>query len=768
MLFLVTDAQIRPNMLEDKKDMDYHLRFGRYCIGQANNQRHVEYVEKIRLNKDFFKGYQWMFEEDLESFFKDDTNQNRNRIKVVDNIIKPMVNAYKGNAIRMNINARVKSISPKARDRREQKLEALRFFSKIANEPGNPYAEDLKKQYPIGNSDAETEDIFDNIYIDSYVENMNYLLDFVSQLNTFDKKQPILAESLALAGIAIMKGGEYNGHMRFNFVEPDNFFWDRSGKEPNLSDSEFMGEVFYLTPSEIFEMDPDMDPQDKAGIEMYSRQFHKTNTEFGTSLRRNSQSNKYDSGGRIPVFYTYWRDTTTYEFGYVKDEFGYDYLTKINYTYEGEDKPRYTDKDLVSVNSAKSRRLLKGKLKTRVPVDTIRRIVFVPREVLASVSNDDKQSSLLRDIILEYGPMEYQETQELDPNNCQFPYKCYTWAYVDGEVLTPIDDAINPQRMINRLKSIAENQINNSRGSGVFYDKSMVDAQGGENELLRNMNQSKPVGLNAKGRGIQNAVVPYDNTVGKGTNVMYDITQIMKQAVKESTGMNEALQGQSTGSDQLVGVTELMIQKGSLLQEPFYNAITEVYLQCYQDIATRGKRIYADNEREFIIAVGENGYKTLKITKEMKLEDFRCFIRRENTDDILINAGNQMLMQFLQLGLIDKEKFAMLYNRNSPDEIAQAMRRQAKDDKEVQRAQAQEEEKQNEQIQQAAEQEKAQQQQQMHEMEAKQDISMLGEQRQRMREIAMKQLGHIAKENPVAQNEILKANQQLNSPQPLI
>ncbi|HHT9135806.1 MAG TPA: portal protein [Candidatus Wunengus sp. YC60] len=767
MLFLVTDAQIRPNMLEDKKDEDYHLRFGRYCIGQANNQRHVQYVEKIRLNKDFFKGNQWTSEEDLEAFFKDDTGQNRNRIKVIDNIIKPMVNAYKGNAIRMSINARVKSISPKARDRREQKLEAIRFFSNVANTGDNPFKDDLKKQYPIGNSDGETEDIFNSLYIDSYVENINYLLDFVSQLNEFDKKQVILAESLALSGIAIMKDQEYNGHQRFNFVEPDNFYWDRSGKEPNLSDAEFMGEVFYLTPSEIFEIAPDLSPEDRAGIEMYARQFHKTNTEFGTSLRRNSQSNKYESGGRVPVFYNYWRDTSKHEYGYVKDEFGYDKLTRINYTYEGEENPRYTDKDLIQVNSIKSRRLLKGKLKTTMMPDSIRKIIFIPKEVLASVSSNDKENSGLHDIILEWGVLEYQETEELDPNNCKFPYKCYTWAYVDGEVLTPIDDAINPQRMINRLKSIAENQINNSRGSGVFYDKSMIDPQEGEDGLLRNMNQSKPVGLAAKGRGIQNAVVPYDNTVGKGTNVMYDITQIMKNSVKESTGMNDALQGQSTGNDQLVGVTELMIQKGSLLQEPFYNAITEVYLQCYQAIATRGKRIYADNEREFIIAVGDNGYKTLKITKDMKLEDFRCFVRRENTDDILINAGNQMLMQFLQLQLIDQEKFAALYNRSSPEQIAAALRKQALDNKEVQRMQAEEEQKQNEVINQKVEEEKQQQQMQLHEMEAKQDINTLSEQKQRMKEIALKQLAHIAKENPTAQQEILNINRNLNAGQPV-
>lgn len=767
MLFLVTDAQIRPNMLEDTKDKDYHLKFGRYCIGQANNQRHVDYVEKIRLNKDFFKGYQWQFAEDLEAFFKDDTNQNRNRLKVIDNIIKPMINAYKGNAIRMNINARVKSISPKAKDRRDQKLEALRFFSKVANQSDNPFKDDLKAQYPIGNSDGETEDIFDNIYIDSYVENMNYLLDFVSQLNRFDAKQPILAESLGLAGIAIMKDTEYNGHQRFNFVEPDNFFFDRSGKEPNLSDAEYMGEVFYLTPSEIFEIAPELSDDDRKGIEMYSRQFHKTNTEFGTSLRRNSQSNKYDSGGRVPVFYTYWRDTSRHEYGYVKDQFGYPYLTRINYTYEGEDKPRYTDDDLIQMNTAKAKKILKGKLKTWLMTDTIRYINFVPKEVLASVSAANEDKSKLWDIILDWGVQEYQETNELDPNNCEFPYKCYCWAYIDGEILTPIDDAINPQRMINRMKSIAENQINNSRGAGIFYDKSMVDAQGGEDELLRNMNQSKPVGINAKGRGIQNAVTTYDSTVKNGTMVMYNIVEQFKNDVNQSTGLNEALKGESTGSDQLVGVTELMIQKGSLLQEPFYNALVEVYLQCYQAIATRGKRIYADNEREFTMAVGDNGFKTLKITKDMKMEDFRCFIKRENTDDILINAGNQLLLQYLQFQLIDQDQYAMLFNRSSPDEIAAAMRKNAKDKREIARVQKGEEEKQNQMVQEQMEGENEQQQRQLHEMEAKQDINMLGERQQRMKEIYAKQLGHL-KDNPAAANQILEANKQFSAAPPVV
>ncbi len=77
--------------------------------------------------------------------------------------------------------------------------------------------------------------------------------------------------------------------------------------------------------------------------------------------------------------------------------------------------------------------------------------------------------------------------------------------------------------------------------------------------------------------------------------VMFNIIDIMKNHVQDTTGVNEALKGESTGSDQLVGVTQLMIQRGSLMQEPFYNAISQVFLQSYQAIATV--------EKEFIVTM---------------------------------------------------------------------------------------------------------------------------------------------------------------------
>src|SRR3990167_8892710 len=711
MLFLLTDGQTRPNRLEGPKDKLYHCQFGRYCAVNANNGLQSQFLEKIKLNKDFYKGDQWRENEDLEAFLKDDTGQDRNRIKVIKNLIRPMVEQYRGNAIRMQFNARARSVSPKAINRREEKLAELMFYTDVAAQHPS-FAGVLQKKLPIGKTKEETAQIFDNIYVDKYVEKINMLLKYVADLNKFSDKQVRVAEEMALSGLAVLEGMEYAGNQIFDVMKSEDFFFDRSAKDYDLGDAEYMGKMPYMLPTEIFEHYPSLKQDERKSIESY-----------GTQWQKNISSEQYKNTGRIPVVHSYWRDCEKYEYGYVMDEYGYPMLTKINFTYEGEENPRYTDADLIDPKTERQKRVLGGKKKKSINVDVLRMCVFVPQEVLADATVPNQK---VGDIVLDWGIVPYQETHNLDFSSVKFPFKCYCWGYIDGEILSPIDDAINPQRFINRVLSVAENQINNSRGSGTVYDKSAVDQADGENEMLQNMNQSKPVGVNARGRGIQNVIGSYDSTVKQGTMVMFNIVDVMKGHIQDVTGVNEALKGESTGSDQLVGVTQLLIQRGSLMQEPFYNAITQIFLQAYQSIATVGKRIYADNQRELAIITGDEGVEVLNISKDMKLEDFRVFVKRDNPDDILINAGNTMIMQMVQMGLLDRDRMANLYGRSTPDDVARALRQSAKEQKEVSRMQGQADEAQAGQIAAEAEKSKAEQMQMLDNMEAKEESKQMG------------------------------------------
>lgn len=758
MFFLISNGENRPSILEKDKGESYHLKFGRYCVGQANNLYQNEFVEKVRLNKNFYKGNQWILQEDTESFFKDETNQNRNRIKVVRNLIRPMVEQYRGNAIRMSINYRVKSVSPLAINRREQELAQTLWHSKIANEEGNPFGEDMKKRMPIGDNEAETEAIFSNTYVDRYARAMNGLLKYVSERNEFEDNQMALAENLALSGIGIKKTFEYAGHQEFSIVQSENFFFDRSAKRYDLKDSGFMGEVMYMESSEIFEAYPDLDDNQRQAIQSYADQYRKMVFQTGITGTANHQNTQYSNSGKVPVFQVFWKDGEVYEYGYVKDEFGYDFFTRINFIKSGETEPKYTDADLIENKSERAQKILKGKLKRRLYVDVLRTCHFVPQEIVTSVS--DRNEKPLPDIVLDYGIAPYQETNNIEFNSVEYPYKCNCWGYVDGEILSPVDDAISPQRFINRIMSITENQLNNSRGSGTVIDDSMVL---NKEEVLNSINQSKPIFINAKGRGIQNAIGSYDTTVKQGTMVLFNIMDAMKNGLQEITGVNEALKGESTGSDQLVGVTQLLIQRGSLMQEPFYHAITDIEKQCYQSICTIGKRIYCDSDRNLAIAVGDEDMQVIKITKDMMLEDFRCFIKRENSDEILVNAGNQMLTAFLQMQLVDQKQFANLYGRSTPDEIAYAIRENAKKKEELARMQQKDQQNKEQALSQQVEQEQKQQQYAMQEDRARADVSEIENRNHDLKKEFVKQLGKIAPQNQMAQNEIIKNTQNLQN-----
>ena len=680
MFYFSKEAADKPNRLEEKeKKEDYHLRYGKFCLSDASTPLHQEFIAKTKLNKNFYKGNQWTFDEDIEAFLKDSTGQTRQRIKVVHNLIRPMIEQFRGNAIRLSINASAKSVSKKAINRRERSLSEKILKTKVAMEfPAlGRLMRDADKS--LGEDEMETVTIHENLYVDSFVKTINKLIQYVKNLNNLDDKQVRAAQNLGLSGLVVMEGFEHGGHQRYSIVESEEFFFDRSAREYDLSDADYMGKVVGMLPTDVFEAYQNISEAQRKAIEDYV-----TTRRNGNSMINDEAVNVGTT--KIPVCHAYWRDEEKKTAGYVYDEFGYPYLIYLGETINPRTELPYTEADLIDPpKSDKNDKLFKGGKKRSMYIDVLRFCIFIP---FGAVANPDKTKDNVSDIILDYGLHPYQETEWLDISNVKFPFKCYTWGYVDGEIMSPVDDAINPQRFINRILSVAESQINQSGGSNIVVDKDSVDAQGGEDELYRDIDQGKPITIRTKGRGIPNSIGVYDATPKQGTYRLFDVIPVMEGIIQKNTGVNEGLKGESTGSDQLVGVTQLLIQRGSLMQEPFYNAITQLFLQVHQHTATVGKRMYIDNERELAVAVGDDGVEILELSKEMRNEDFRVFVTRENAEEQLFAQGDSMLNVFLQTGLIDEKTYANLYSRSTPSDVAMALRESAGKKIELERQQA--------------------------------------------------------------------------------
>lgn len=662
---------VRPDRFTANKDAQYHISWGRYGIYNGFDFRHTLYIDQYAVNLSFWADNQWIMKEDLEAFLKDKSGQQRNRIKVVLNKIKPLVNQYIGNASAMDITMAAKAVSTKAINRREEKLSELLFMTDVSQMVDDGMQSYMKEQMPIGNDQKETELIFNNLWQDNFITSINELLNYVKEENELDKYKKLLAFDLTLSGKCTLKYEIYNGEMVFDRVEPERHFFDRNCRKWDLSDCDFQGDYEYMSPAIIFEQYQGITQEQREAIEHQCR---------------SQENQQWTNGNKVPVYTVYFRDTEAYDYGYVYDEFGYPYLTRVNFVFEGEKEPRYTDKNLIPEKDLNEyqKKVLMGKNKKRIYVDLLRFIKFIPNEIISV--RDEKNK--LTDIVLDYGIMPYQDTELEKISNVKYPYKSGCWVFVNGYTYSPITSLINPQRMINRYLSVQENLISNTKPSNLAYDKNMLD-EGGEKELLNDTWQGKPIGINAKGRGIHNAITNIAGGLDAGIGAYNTLADSMATNMGSMIGVNESLTGESIGQHQLVGVTELQQQRASIIQEPFYTAIIDVFQQISQAVCNVGKRLYIDNERELAIMVGDTMAKTIKLSKDMKNEDFRAFITRVPNKQAQIAEADAFILQLQQAGLLTEERAAGLFGRSTKEEVANAWRENAKEKVLIEKQQAQ-------------------------------------------------------------------------------
>ena len=648
---------------------EYHLAMGKWAVFNANDSKHTEWLRNVYRNKRYYMGHQWEGREDIESFLQDNTGKERNRIKVSFNQVRPMVEQFRGNAIRLAIGASAQSVSKTANTRKEDALKKILFTQELSQE-FQALGETIRGSSPeIKDTQEETELIFENTYVDEYVETINKLIQFSAEYNDMEEMQVKVAESMAFSGLATIEEFKHGEHLRKEVVEPEELFWDRNAKRSDLQDAAYKGRVHKMSLPDMFERWQSLSNDDRAALERYVSQEGFLNDGF--------DNNSNTTGNSVPVYKVFFMDDMSREVGYVEDEFGQPYLAYLNEEDKFKSGKVFTEEDLIEPPKNQATKLnFKGKKKRKVIVGVLRYVIFVPGEAVGYKKKNNRGQDMACDITLEWGQYDYQETSWMDLSRNRYPLKTYCWSYVDGQVLSVIDDIIDPQRFMNRIMSAIESQVNNSGGAGIVYDKDMITEEGQEQQILRAANNGDPIGIRTRGKGITNTIGVYDNTVKGGTYQMFGLISTLKDLMQSVTGVNEGLTGESTGSDQLVGVTQLMIQKGSLVQEPFYNAIARVFVQSHQATATFGKSIYIDNERELAQIVGDRGLQVFQLAEGMRNEDFRVFISRTASIEEQRQQADGVLFALLQAQMIDQKFYADMVGRSTVEQINSKLRKE--------------------------------------------------------------------------------------------
>ena len=662
--FLNSRFSARPNRLTANKDKEYHERYSRYIISKANIWQQTYFIKKYLVNMMFYKGNQWIFEEDMDSFLMDESGDVRNRIQFVHNIIKPYVEYFRGSLVKMDLNFTVNSISREAINKREEVLNFILFMQKAATDMKGGVADTLHKNYPIDPSVEKTIESFNNNFVDEYAQIIKHLVNYIADKNDFEDIRVNLGEDMAFGGIAIVKEYDSNEHQYFNRIYPPNFFWDLTAKKKDLKDADWMGDFALKSAVEINERyNPDYDTQKK--IESI-----KCTTVPGV---HNITDFLYGyTGDKVPLYDLYWRDMEADTHGLVFDQYGYVCIVDMDKDTK-LDGSKYTDSDLIPEDKLKPleqkyrfiKTLFKYKNKKKVTVEYIRFCTVIPMIY----------SGLSDDIILDYGIRPYTSKYHLEEPTCEYPYSIGTYAYMDSEVISPLDSLVSPQRYINRIMSMAESNVNNSRSAGTVIDSSaLLDSDLTQEEVQSAMNRGKPILLNGRGN-VQNAVTSYDNTIKSGTLTLFNIAKDIKSISDEIVGGGDALRGAGGGYRVSVGAIDQNLNQAITLQEPFFYAIYKAIFGCYQMMAGRGKRIYSSNEREITIMIGDAGYKTIAVTKDLETMDFRLTLDRAPSKIEQQQQANASLLQLLQLQLIDDKTYATYLNNCDMSDIPYILRK---------------------------------------------------------------------------------------------
>ena len=139
----------------------YHYK---KVIGFTEQQRQAFVILEdhgVNINKFIRQAIAEKIKKDLDPFLMDESGDVRNRIRWIQNIIKPFVDFYRGSSIRMDMNAEIISMSRESKGRREDALDRILYWQRMAEamkEAKSPQvAEMIKGQFGLRDTEHKTK-----------------------------------------------------------------------------------------------------------------------------------------------------------------------------------------------------------------------------------------------------------------------------------------------------------------------------------------------------------------------------------------------------------------------------------------------------------------------------------------------------------------------------------------------------------------------------------------------------------------------------------
>ena len=656
----------RPNMAVPvtKKDKKYYGDMGRSFMSGFDQSVFMDLHAKGLRAEAGYNDHVWT-QEDIDTFLMDESRESRNRVPFNFNMVRPLVEQYRGSMVQSDYNVSVEPVSMQMRTRRQVALGTRRVLHSIA-EMSPEMRRIISKGVPLGEDLAETESIFMNQYQDDYIRAMNHLRERIAAIT--DRYRFVSDDAFRFAcwGLLVEYARGAGSHYSWERVHPMDFFCDTRATMPDLSDTSFKGirsERSIPSMAEEYNLDMGLLKQ----MEEVLRAYAPIRSDFSIN-----------SNTKVPVFSLFWEDLMHSEFGYVMGPWDVPTLVRVGQDELTTKTGVVTHNDLIDPPDTElNRELFEGKKTRKSAVQCTRFVDFTPWEYLAGLSSNDKPElrnkyaeGALQDLVLDYGVYKLQEYNPYDTAFSRSPIKVTTFARAEGRFVTPVQAVLDPNRFANRILSSVEGQVNNAGSKYAVYDQDLLELDPAEVETYRK--KGKAIPMHAKGQGVNNVFGVMDEGPSAAAYNFMQILSSVQDMVRTVTGVHAPLTGEQT-KDQLVGVTQILVQRGALMQEPFYAAHNDLQLQKARFDVTAGKEWYMQRPDVLADMVSEDDILALVSSRGFEMERFNAKVVRDNPERTQRQQANLWLDTLLQLGLIDRARYAQLYSKSTIADISVAI-----------------------------------------------------------------------------------------------
>ena len=664
LLSLMAEERPRMDKPAAQKDEQYDAKMGRADASSVNSTMIVKMHEKAWLAEKAYRG-EPMTQEDYDTFFTDDSMNTRNRTVFNFNMVKPIVEQARGTALRSSFNAKVKPVTHRTETRRMQAMGQQLLMHSLGDMSKEMRAI-IGSHYNLGDTMGETRNIFESKWKDPNIKAIQHLLQRMLDINELDRYASEDAMNFVLWGVSAKIARGRGSHYRWDHVHPSQFFWDTMSKRFDQEDAAFKGIFQDMTMPRIAE-DWNVDKDTLQDIEQSLHAYGPRGKNF--SLMSLTQ---------VRTTTNFWTDVMYQEFGYINMG-DVPTLVRVGDREDGYKDNPITYNDLIDPpDTPRNEELFKGKKTRKSYVECPRFVEMVLWEDLAGTSVKKEhqrayESGNLPDLVLDSGPWPLQEYNPYDPAYARNPVKSVMFAQAGGEVVSPIQAVLSPNRFMDRLASAIEQQANDSGGRATVIDMDQIDPKQDANDVRRELKNGGMIEARTNGRGVNGVITSQDNSMGSGVYSMLQIMSATEEMVRKVMGNNSTFSGE-TAKDQRNGVAAAMIQRGDLMMSPIHNCLDDQKLQMCRSMVTAGKEWYLQHPDVLVDLVTEADLLYLYQGRDFEMERFDVTLKPDDADETKMKEAKFELDRLVQLGFIDRARYADLYDRADMDEIAPAIR----------------------------------------------------------------------------------------------